>query len=210
MTDACILTRIKGKKKINKAAITKRTGTRTSHRRGSALDAPRESWRRGAGFSVRATNVRGARDHGAHDERRGGGCDARHMTYDTKRCEMRPTALRGTTSNAMDRGKERGERAMTGDASGQRGETRSGVRRTAWRRGRYLGGTVIADSRSTRRGPHEVAHSVGELLRQRGCFRSQDTGGINDKNFRKLSPSALSSIWRTGATMLPCRCVACH
>lgn len=63
--------------------------------------------------------------------------------------------------------------------------------------GRYLGGTVIADSRSTRRGPHEVAHSVGELLRQRGCFRSQDTGGINDKNFRKLSPSALSSIWRT-------------
>lgn len=43
----------------------------------------------------------------------------------------------------------------------------------------------------------EVAHSVGKLLRQRGCFRFQDTGGINDKNFRKLSPSALSSIWRT-------------
>lgn len=44
------------------------------------------------------------------------------------------------------------------------------------------------------------AHSVGKLLRQRGCFRLQDTGGINDKNFRKLSPSALSSIWRSQRT----------
>lgn len=49
----------------------------------------------------------------------------------------------------------------------------------------------------------EVAHSVGELLRQRGCFRFQDTGGINDKNFRKLSPSALSSIWRTQPRGIP-------
>lgn len=49
---------------------------------------------------------------------------------------------------------------------------------------------------SNTEGP-KVAHSVGKLLRQRGCFRFQDTGGINDKNFRKLSPSALSSIWRT-------------
>lgn len=50
---------------------------------------------------------------------------------------------------------------------------------------------------SSNTGGSEVAHSVGKLLRQRGCFRFQDTGGINDKNFRKLSPSALSSIWRT-------------
>ncbi|XP_076170187.1 uncharacterized protein LOC143148128, partial [Ptiloglossa arizonensis] len=50
---------------------------------------------------------------------------------------------------------------------------------------------------SSNTGVSEVAHSVGKLLRQRGCFRFQDTGGINDKNFRKLSPSALSSIWRT-------------
>lgn len=50
---------------------------------------------------------------------------------------------------------------------------------------------------SSNTGGLDVAHSVGKLLRQRGCFRFQDTGGINDKNFRKLSPSALSSIWRT-------------
>lgn len=50
---------------------------------------------------------------------------------------------------------------------------------------------------SSNTGGSKVAHSVGKLLRQRGCFRFQDTGGINDKNFRKLSPSALSSIWRT-------------
>lgn len=55
-----------------------------------------------------------------------------------------------------------------------------------------LSRTLVANTRGT-----EVAHSVGKLLRQRGCFRFQDTGGINDKNFRKLSPSALSSIWRT-------------
>lgn len=75
--------------------------------------------------------------------------------------------------------------------------TRAVCRRSARMHGRIPGGHRNRGLSCTAEA-HEVAHSVGELLRQRRVrFRFQDTGGINDKNFRKLSPSALSSIWRT-------------
>lgn len=76
-------------------------------------------------------------------------------------------------------------------------ETRQASCVSAWIHGAVPGGHLNRGLSQHSAGAHEVAHSVGELIRQRGCFRSQDTGGINDKNFRKLSPSALSSIWRT-------------